>query len=262
MSGHDSAYRILGLRPGAKPAEVEEAYRRLIKRYHPDRTGGDSSRAAEINRAYAQLRRAGSSVARPRRPVVQVRPAPRPTGGRRAALLLASGLVVLVAVGISYDEPQGRSRPLTYSSPIHWTAPAYGPPSTARSSPATAIDEPLHGDVIDRSIADAIKFHAQGDAGATAEFSRSCHASLREKPSLVWFDACSAFDEATVTLNGEGPMTNSGTFSASAVIGRQMAAARLLSVDSQAADARLSQIRSRVDLIVVPKMDEAAASRP
>ena len=33
-------YAVLGLRPGAGRAEVDETYRRLIKRYHPDRMGG------------------------------------------------------------------------------------------------------------------------------------------------------------------------------------------------------------------------------
>ena len=41
---------------GADAAAVDEAYRRLIKQHHPDREGGDSTRAAEINRAYRELR--------------------------------------------------------------------------------------------------------------------------------------------------------------------------------------------------------------
>jgi molecular chaperone DnaJ len=55
MRGADH-YAVLGLRPDAGRAEVDEAYRRLIKLYHPDRMGGDGSRAAEINRAYTMLR--------------------------------------------------------------------------------------------------------------------------------------------------------------------------------------------------------------
>jgi curved DNA-binding protein CbpA len=51
MTAERSAYAILGLRPGAGRAEVNDAYRRLMKRHHPDRPGGDSNRAAEINRA-------------------------------------------------------------------------------------------------------------------------------------------------------------------------------------------------------------------
>jgi hypothetical protein len=47
---------VLGVDPGSNSAEIEQAYRRLIKQHHPDREGGDASRAAEINRAYRELR--------------------------------------------------------------------------------------------------------------------------------------------------------------------------------------------------------------
>ncbi|MHC5722521.1 MAG: J domain-containing protein, partial [Nostoc sp.] len=31
------AYEILGLEPGASPAQVKRAYRKLVKIWHPDR---------------------------------------------------------------------------------------------------------------------------------------------------------------------------------------------------------------------------------
>lgn len=49
-------YDILELSPGAGRAEIDLAYRRLIKQHHPDHVGGDGARAAEINRAYALLK--------------------------------------------------------------------------------------------------------------------------------------------------------------------------------------------------------------
>ncbi|MBA2635744.1 MAG: J domain-containing protein, partial [Sphingomonas sp.] len=52
MTEHETPYSVLGLRPGAGRDEIDDAYRRLIKRHHPDYTGGDGDRAAEINRAY------------------------------------------------------------------------------------------------------------------------------------------------------------------------------------------------------------------
>src|ERR1051325_10228303 len=52
-----SAFSTLGLEPGADSAAVERAYKRLIKRYHPDREGGDTERAAEITQAYRELKR-------------------------------------------------------------------------------------------------------------------------------------------------------------------------------------------------------------
>ena len=43
-----AAYEILGLRPGANEAEINEAYRRVMKHTHPDQ-GGDASNAARVN---------------------------------------------------------------------------------------------------------------------------------------------------------------------------------------------------------------------
>ena len=48
------AYRILGLEPGASVEEVRAAYRRLIRRVHPD-LGGSSPLAAMLNAAKQQL---------------------------------------------------------------------------------------------------------------------------------------------------------------------------------------------------------------
>ena len=56
MADDASAFAALGLEPGANAAAIEQAYKRLIKQHHPDRKGGDARRAAEINRAYRELR--------------------------------------------------------------------------------------------------------------------------------------------------------------------------------------------------------------
>lgn len=46
----EEAYSVLGLEPGASGSEVRAAYRRLIRRVHPD-LGGSSALAAMLNRA-------------------------------------------------------------------------------------------------------------------------------------------------------------------------------------------------------------------
>ena len=44
------AYQVLGLEPGASPAEIRKAWRKLMKSVHPD-TGGTEFLAAKINAA-------------------------------------------------------------------------------------------------------------------------------------------------------------------------------------------------------------------
>ena len=53
MSRED-AYRILGLEPGSTQDEIREAYRRLIKRLHPD-SGGSAVLTAQITAARDRL---------------------------------------------------------------------------------------------------------------------------------------------------------------------------------------------------------------
>ena len=258
MSAND-AYSTLGLRPGARRAEVDEAYRRLIKRYHPDRIGGDGSRAAEINRAYTQICRNLPAPVRRSVPVpVQPRPQPR---RRRAGWALASVVVLIAAFGVANDTPRRAPGGPAYAVPFEWTASADRPASAAVAPPLTNFEEPLQTGVIDAAIADAVKFRDGGDPAATREFSRACHNKLRDEPSLTWFDACAAFDEATVTLSGYA-FSQTGPFDATSVMARHMGAARLLSNDMLAADSRLHQIRSRVELALIPQLDEAAAQRP
>lgn len=176
-------------------------------------------------------------------------------------MLLTLLVVAAAAAAIANDVRLGGFDRRVFAGELDWTR-AYHPASSAGASPLMNLEEPLETLVIDNAIAAAVKFHAQGDPAATAEYSRTCHTRLREQPSLAWFDSCVAFDEATVVLSGAELFADSGPFDASSVMARQFAAARNLSGDMLAADSRLNQIRSRVELALVPRLDEAASPQP
>ena len=63
-SPRDNPYRVFALTADASDAEVEQAYRRLISQYHPDRLAGAApelrqqaeAKAREINAAYDRIK--------------------------------------------------------------------------------------------------------------------------------------------------------------------------------------------------------------
>lgn len=55
----DDPYKVLGVSPDATDDEIKQAYRRLAKKYHPDRNPGDAEAARkmqEVNSAYEQIK--------------------------------------------------------------------------------------------------------------------------------------------------------------------------------------------------------------
>lgn len=62
--GRSNPYRVLNLTSGATDAEVDQAYRRLISQYHPDKMAGAADelrrqadiKAREINTAYDRIK--------------------------------------------------------------------------------------------------------------------------------------------------------------------------------------------------------------
>jgi hypothetical protein len=246
MAGEGSAYAALGLEPGADAAAIERAYKRLIKRYHPDRQGGDAKRAAEINRAYRELRTAGTNDAL----ALNEQDAfdRTATAGNRwvnAALVLAIAVAALLIVtGPMRAWVRGLSPAAAHSLPVGQVMPA------ARAG--DPMDAPLAAVAVDRAVGDAVRLSRTRDEMALASESRDCHRLLRLNPSLTQLDRCAAFDDAVVELQDRDPLRDQGPFSEVDVTGRQWSGASALSDDYLAIDSRLDRIRLRVELALAP----------
>ena len=247
MAGRASAFAALGLDPGADSAAIEQAYKRLIKQHHPDREGGDSSRAAEINRAYRELR-GGRAASDPLEFHDHDGPRRRPRWP--LAALVAGAAIGALLFGVGPSAPLSRSfwRP-TNSLPLHQ--------STSRTVPDPIVAD-LHTSAIDGAVGDAIRLYRRGDEAALAAASRDCQQQFRNDPGTRMLDRCAAFDDAVVGLQDRDPLRDGGAFAPLAVIGRQWSAASVLSGDSLAIDGRLDQIRLRVELALAPHVPPIA----
>ena len=245
MAGRASAFAALGLQPGADSAAIEAAYKRLIKQHHPDREGGDSGRAAEIIRAYRELR-GGKAQNDPLQfnEELSLRRRPRwPV----AALAAGAGLGALtLLMGPSVPRPRAL-----------WAAR----PELASRAGATvpdAIADELHADAIDGAVRKALRMYRRSDEMALAEESRDCQRRFRADPGTKLLDRCAAFDDAVVGLEDRDPLRDQGPFAPLAVTGRQWSAASALSSDYLAIDSRLDRIRLRVELALAPNVPAVA----
>jgi hypothetical protein len=238
MADDASAYAALGLEPDAHSAEIERAYKRLIKEHHPDRPGGDARRAAELNRAYRELR-AGHDLKDPLDLNDEWADGPPSVGRGWAAfalMVLATAAALLVIMG-----PLGLSADALRPAVLHRFA-------GMRAAPADPMDHPLHIPEINASARHAQLLARTRDEMALASASRDCHHRLRNDPSLLELDRCAAFDDAVVLLQDRDPLRDQGPFSELAVTGRLWSGATALSEDYVAIDGRLDRIRLQVEL--------------
>jgi hypothetical protein len=237
MGGDPSAYAALGLEPGTDGAAVDRAYKRLIKQHHPDRDGGDARRAAEINRAYRDIRgpREKDSLEFHEHPEI-----PRRQGWIIAAVGLAVGLIG----GLILAGPFGELWMSAPNLPLVRGA--------AAAIPVDAMDQPLNLSLIDEAARKALKMSRSQDEMALAAASRDCHHALRTGPTIRQLDRCAAFDDAVVQLQDRDPLRDQGPFGELAVTGRQWSSASALSDDYLAIDSRLDKIRLRVEMELAP----------
>ena len=155
---------VLGLAPGATKLQLEDAYRDLVKVWHPDRFVSDPSlrlkaqeKLRELNAAYDGLRRSGIPRPDPA-PTSRAQAGPTPhdrpaasssrSGGRwRVTVLVATA--VIVAIVLSIVMRRERVSPptdiaLTPAPPRRTAQPRVA----QRSEPAPAPAAPTHGALI------------------------------------------------------------------------------------------------------------------
>lgn len=274
MSAIVPLYDILELQPGAGQAEIDAAYRRLIKQYHPDHAGGDGARAAEINRAYALLkdpvRRAqlagGGSAdatmfgARPMAgaPAAGYWPAGYPR--RRSRLQwLAPAAIAGALLLIVNDQRAG------WWIEDHWArlksdlALALDPtPGLAASSSVGAVPGPIDLAAVGEGHRRAAVLIALDGPLAATEASRQCYRDYRRLLRSAMLDKCLAFDQAaaaTLVVSGREPVRY---FQPLAITARQIAAAKLLSRDYGWIEERLDRVRAYVEPIIYRSPAELA----
>ena len=240
MAGDASAYAALGLEPGADPAAIERAYKRLIKLHHPDREGGDAGRAAEINRAYRELR-GGAGPFEP----LTFHDDELPQVRRNAWLQTA--IITIVGIGLlSVVRPMATYiRQLSKDS----SQPSVSEQAAA-ARPADPMDQPLDILAIKGAAREALA--NRRSPASLLSVSRDCHRILRQAPTMTQLDRCAAFDDAVVQLQDRDPMWDQGPFSQLSVTGRQWSAGSSLSNDYLAIDSRLDRIRVQVELALAP----------
>jgi hypothetical protein len=244
MAHDGSAYAALGLQPGADAIAIERAYKSLIKQHHPDREGGDSARAAEINRAYRELR---AELGPKDALVFNYDEPPEESGGGwvRVAIVLLLALAALLALtGPGSAFMRQLAQPVAPSSA--------GGDAAAAPTATDTMDQPLHLAAVKGAVREAVAMLGKRDDLALVSTSRECHRTLRIYPSVTQLDRCAAFDDAIVQLQDRDPMWDEGPFSQIAVTGRQWSAASTLSNDYLAIDSRLDRIRVQVELALAP----------
>src|SRR4051812_41325661 len=181
MAHDGSAYAALGLQPGADATAIERAYKSLIKQHHPDREGGDSARAAEINRAYRELR----AELGPKDALVfnDVEP-PEESGGGWGPL----AIVLLLALG---TPPALPGPPAAFMRQLAEPGRADGE-ATLAATGTDAMDQPIHLAAVRSAVREAVATLGKRDDLALVSTSRDCYRTLKLEPSVTQLDRCAA----------------------------------------------------------------------
>src|SRR5215210_4437324 len=185
MGGDASAFEALGLEPDADGAAIERAYKRLIKQHHPDREGGDARRAAEINRAYRELREPRA------RDALEFNEQPLEDSRRQRWMVGLVGVAVGLAAGVLLTGPMAPTMQRFWPA-----ATPHLPLGQPGATIAGSIDEPINGALVDQAARDALHIARTKDEMALTAASQACHHKLRTEPTVEQLDRCAAFDDA------------------------------------------------------------------
>ena len=252
MGGGDrSAYELLGLEPGAGREAVEQAYRRLIKLYHPDREGGDPLRAAEITRAYRELR---GHRSRGEELEFYEQPAAGPTSAGWQIIALSVAVVLLSLAILAGGPLDGGLGPRSAGIPVKAEARVPAPDSP--------VEQPIDLGALEATVAEVRGLFHSEDEIKLAQLSRDCHQAFRQSPDIDRFDRCVAFDDAVIILQDRDPLRDQGPFREVSVVRRHWSEGMILTNDSWALDSRLDRIRLRVELLLAPKLEGPAEEGP
>lgn len=239
MGAEPSAYAVLGLEPGADGADIERAYKKLIKEHHPDRPGGDSVRAQELNRAYRELRAShrlkDDFSLHPQFPARRVGWS-RTIWAAVLLMILGSAATILSLLSPTEIPSFGKVRLGVEGAPKR----------------IDIMDQPLNEAAINEAALEAVQLSRTNDEMALGRASRDCQRQLRQSRTIAQFDRCAAFDNAVILLQDRDPLRDKGTFSQIAVTGRLWSSAAGLSGDYVATDSRLRRIRVKVELFLAP----------
>jgi len=240
MRGDGSDYAALGLEPGAEPAEIDRAYKRLIKRHHPDREGGDAARAAEINHAYRKLR-GRYALADPLILHADQQQGPSNLWVHVAVVFILALAALLVSTGPG-------------TALVRQLSPKPAPAAPGRpavSATNDSMDQPVDRAMIQRGVREALRTRNESEL-LTA--SQACARDLRQNSTIAQLDRCAAFDDTAMLMENHDPSWDGGPFSQPAVSRRQWSAASALSNDYLAVDGRLERIRVEVELAITAEV--------
>ena len=209
---------VLGLGPGATSVEAKEAYRDLVKVWHPDRFGSDprlrgkaEDKLKQINHAYLILQSASETGAGFR---VEPEPAAASNGrdassqrgssrwryGGRAKWSVArfgwlyGCLAMAVVFGVGYlAMEQGRMHAATPSStplaPVVDSAVATTSPNTPGTS-TIPVKQASGGNVIGAKTHSDAQYHVRLLSGAETDRVESACSSLKERQETAAYHAC------------------------------------------------------------------------